>query len=578
MLSGGRLAHPLLIGLANIKMSTRLKLSSHSFMLTALLPVPNFIHPSRRMRGVLKDRLVHQCLDIVLSPLKQAARLGAMIPDFNGDMGYCFTSLASYICDTPEAAMLAAFGGKTSPLTMAMFKQFGDPFRHEPRTHETTLAQLSVAKSKADPADVEAFFREAQHFRLNGVHEPFWRNYLLACPSSFLTPEFLHYLHRKFWDHDAKWCINVVGAAEIDFRFSILQPIVGFQHFKGGITKLKQVTGHVHRDIQHYIVGIISGPSPAGFVTAIRALMDFRYRVQAHRIDDGDTAVINDALSEFHANKDVILQLGARRGEGQKNPINNWQIPKLELMQSIVLSIRRSGVPMQWTADVTEHVHITEIKVPAGSSNNNNYEPQICQYLDRAEKCRSFEFITSLLGQHTPGSPSSDVDSEPSSDTDPDSDSAPAVENEFELRVTGMDRTPLSPGYAHPITNYFTIAAQLCTKNADTIPLPLRMFSVNNNTAIHLGYDPSIRRMIIDDAAEKYGLPDLRPALADFLNREKACGPDTASNWRATKGLECVLTAIRQNPSLVQGSSPKHRVWRSQRSGPSANTFFFPTR
>jgi len=33
--------------------------------------------------------------------------------------------------------------------------------------------------------------------------------------------------------------------------------------------------------------------------------------------------------------------------------------------------------------------------------------------------------------------------------------------------------------------------------------------------------------MIIDDAAEKYGLPDLRPALADFLNREKACGPDT---------------------------------------------------
>ena len=323
MLSGGRIAHPLLIGLANIKMSTRLKLLSHLFMLTALLPVPNFIHPSRRMHSVLEDRLVHQCLDIVLSPLKQAARLGAMIPDFNGDMGYCFTPLASYICNTLEAAMLAAVGRKTSPLTMVMFKQFGDPFRHELRMRETTLAQLSVAKSKANPVDVEAFFREAQHFRLNGVHEPFWRNYLLACPSSFLTPEFLHYLHRKFWDRDAKWCINVVGAAEIDFCFLILQPIVGFQHFKGGITKLKQVTGRVHCDIQCYIVGIISGPSPTGFVTAICALMDFHYQVQAHQIDDGDTAVINDALSEFHTNKDVILQLGAQHGEGQKNPINN---------------------------------------------------------------------------------------------------------------------------------------------------------------------------------------------------------------------------------------------------------------
>ena len=74
------------------------------------------------MHGVLEDRLVHQCLDIILSPLKQAMRLGAMIPDFNGDMQYCFTPLASYICDTPEAAMLAAVGGKTSPLMMAMFK------------------------------------------------------------------------------------------------------------------------------------------------------------------------------------------------------------------------------------------------------------------------------------------------------------------------------------------------------------------------------------------------------------------------------------------------------------------------
>ncbi|KAG1840943.1 hypothetical protein C8R48DRAFT_541073, partial [Suillus tomentosus] len=96
---------------------------------------------------------------------------------------------------------------------------FGDPFRHEPRTKSTTLAQLAVARSRADPNDVEVFFREAQKFRLNGVEKPFWRDWLLAEPSHFLTPESLHHIHKQFYDHDAKWLICAVGESEIDFRF-----------------------------------------------------------------------------------------------------------------------------------------------------------------------------------------------------------------------------------------------------------------------------------------------------------------------------------------------------------------------
>ncbi|KAG1812779.1 uncharacterized protein BJ212DRAFT_1233943, partial [Suillus subaureus] len=39
MMTGDRVAHPLLISLTNIHMSTRLKSSSNTFVLTALLPV-----------------------------------------------------------------------------------------------------------------------------------------------------------------------------------------------------------------------------------------------------------------------------------------------------------------------------------------------------------------------------------------------------------------------------------------------------------------------------------------------------------------------------------------------------------
>ena len=130
-----------------------------------------------------------------------------------------------------------------------------------------------------------------------------------------------------------------------------------------------------------------------------------------------------------------------------------------------------------------------------------------------------------MTGQHGPESPTSEIDSGPFSDTDSDDDSISVIKNESEPPSTGTDPIPVSPGYAHHITNYFAIAAHLGKTKANTIPLPLRTFSVNNNTAIHLAYNLSIQRMTINDTAVKYGLPDLLPALANFLNKEKACGP-----------------------------------------------------
>ncbi|KAG1823935.1 uncharacterized protein BJ212DRAFT_1261878, partial [Suillus subaureus] len=79
-LTGDCVAHPLLISLANIHMNTQLKSSSNAFLLTALLPVPKFMHKKKWMKGVLQDWLAHQCLDVVLEPLKLAAQHGVRIP------------------------------------------------------------------------------------------------------------------------------------------------------------------------------------------------------------------------------------------------------------------------------------------------------------------------------------------------------------------------------------------------------------------------------------------------------------------------------------------------------------------
>ncbi|KAI6104585.1 hypothetical protein EDD16DRAFT_1492559, partial [Pisolithus croceorrhizus] len=73
---GGKVTHLLLISLANIKMAVQNKASSHAFLLNALMPIIRFIHPVHQMHSVLEAHLFHECLDIVLQPLKVAAQIG----------------------------------------------------------------------------------------------------------------------------------------------------------------------------------------------------------------------------------------------------------------------------------------------------------------------------------------------------------------------------------------------------------------------------------------------------------------------------------------------------------------------
>ncbi|KAF9456577.1 hypothetical protein BDZ94DRAFT_1136740, partial [Collybia nuda] len=151
--------------------------------------------------------------------LKKAAEVGIMMLDPLGSLRYVYTPLAAYIADTQEAVMLAGIASKTLHLTLATYKEFGDPFRHPPRTASRMLSKLRLLEHVANPWDIKTYAGRSKKNRLNGVHCPFWRDWPLSDPSKFFTPEPLHHWHKMFWDHDAWWCIKAVGPAEIDFRF-----------------------------------------------------------------------------------------------------------------------------------------------------------------------------------------------------------------------------------------------------------------------------------------------------------------------------------------------------------------------
>ncbi|KIJ10729.1 hypothetical protein PAXINDRAFT_85585, partial [Paxillus involutus ATCC 200175] len=131
---------------------------------------------------------------------------------------------------------------------------------------------------------------------------------------------------------------------------------------------------------------------PPNFLIAICTLTDFCYLAQATSFTDKSIRKVAGVLQEFHDHKEAILHAEAQTGKN--GPILSWNIPKLELLQSVVPSIQKSGVVMQWTADITERTHVEEIKIPARSGNNQNYYSQISRHLDCLEKCFCFDLAT----------------------------------------------------------------------------------------------------------------------------------------------------------------------------------------
>lgn len=283
--------HPVLLSLANIDPGVRMKATSHSFMLAGYLPIPKFINVTALVQAALTARVYHECINVITRSLQDAARTGVEMSDPNGNVRFCYTPLVSWIADLPEQRTIACVLQNQSPILEATLDQFGDGPDPKPRRDRyTTMQHITAACEEADPLDLPAFLKACHPRGLIGVHQPFWRNWgrpqlgprqqprdsvVMACPSFFLTPDALHQWHKFFYDHPLKWAINMMSGEELDKRLSALQYRVGEQHFKNGISKLKQVTGREHRDLQKVFIAVIAGAVPERALGALRGLIEF---------------------------------------------------------------------------------------------------------------------------------------------------------------------------------------------------------------------------------------------------------------------------------------------------------------
>jgi hypothetical protein len=205
--------------------------------------------------------------------------------------------------------------------------------------------------------------------------------------------------------------------------------------------------------------------------------MDFRYLAQRDILDASTLVKITEHLDEFHRYKHHIIAAGARQG-GKNKPIKNFCIPKLELMHSVAPSVQLVGPSQHWSADITEHCHITHIKDPARAGNNKNLDIQICRELDREEKACLFDLSAFLHRANASVASALTGDFDAYDSEDYDSDIAPE-QPRFFIPTIQPPRTP------RKAVDHFIGAHKLLHSPPHFILRPLRTFA-SASTAFHL--------------------------------------------------------------------------------------------
>lgn len=204
-------------------------------------------------------------------------------------------------------------------------------------------------------------------------------------------------------------------------------------------------------------------------------------------------------LQLFHDNKDAIMQASTH---------DSWEIPKLELLQSVVSSIQHSGHIIQWSADVTEHAHIQEIMVPTHASNNQNYYKQIACYLDHSDKCFQFNMTTYITAQHKESL---------LSEGERGGEEGEGEDFDHEDHTDDSDGSFLAEhvNLSHSIINYFVLADAISHSLIPNTPKLHHTF-MTPTTTFHITNKPSLQ-MTIDEAAILFGILDLCPTIWEFF-------------------------------------------------------------
>ncbi|KIJ63535.1 hypothetical protein HYDPIDRAFT_66918, partial [Hydnomerulius pinastri MD-312] len=196
-----------------------------------------------------------------------------------------------------------------------------------------------------------------------------------------LAPDVLHQLYQgSIVKHLIAWIKSAYSTAEIDARCKWLPPNHNIRLFMKGISGLSRVTGTEHDQICRFLLGMVvdmrlpGGVSPARL---IRGLLDFLYLAQYPCLSEETLELVDDALTHFHNNKAIFVDLGIR---------SSFELPKLHSLRHYVYMVRCFWTTDNYTTAYTERLHIDLTKDAYRATNHKDEYFQMTVWLERKEK------------------------------------------------------------------------------------------------------------------------------------------------------------------------------------------------
>ncbi|KAG1884424.1 hypothetical protein F4604DRAFT_1878757 [Suillus subluteus] len=374
-------AYPVYLTIGNILKEIRRKPSQRAQILLGYLPTTRLEHiTNKASRRRSAANLYHACMARILSPLEKAGLNGLAMRSGDGISRYCHPLFACFVGDYPE--QLLATGVKTTECPKCNIP----PDELESSTAPFEIRDLDAvldALATIDVGDLTDFIQACRNAGIKPIVHPFWERLPHVNIFQAITPDILHQLYQGLVKHLLGWLAQACGTAKIDAWCRRLPPNHHIRLFTKGITSLSRLSGTEHAQICRFLLGIIidirlpGNLDSARLLRAVRGLLDFLYLAQYPCHSSETLSLLDEALSLFHDNKQIFVDLGIR---------NNFNLPKLHATRHYASMIRLYGTTDNYNTEYTERLHIDLTKDAYRATNHKDEFAQMTQWLERKEK------------------------------------------------------------------------------------------------------------------------------------------------------------------------------------------------
>ncbi|KAJ7156433.1 hypothetical protein C8R43DRAFT_1087288 [Mycena crocata] len=352
---GDKEAWPVYLTIGNIPKGTRRAPSAPATILIGYIPVTKLEIYSKKKRSAVAHQLFHDCMRVLLQPLKAAGENGVEMDCADGFVRRMFPILSAYIADYPEQCLVAC-------------------------CHEVLRVLKDQSRGEFPVEFVDQNLRPIN---------PFWAGFPHCNIFSCMTPDILHELHNGFFgDHIVKWSTKATTGMddEVDHRFRAMSPHPSLRHFKKGISLTSQWTGKEHKNMEKVFLGIVANTSDAAVQCVVRAVSDFIYYSHFETHCNESLTLLDTAWATFHANKHIFRDIKIRKVRIRKH----FNINKLHKIKHYVDPICSRGTADGFNTENTERLHIDLAKAGYNASNKVTYTQQMMVWLRRQESVHKF--------------------------------------------------------------------------------------------------------------------------------------------------------------------------------------------